>query len=318
MLGFYHLLQAFSGCFTRATLAGVAWLLLVPTVSAQSDLFPPELVRFQPQPAHPLFTGAGPEHWDTKIRERGWILREGNLWRMWYTGYDGTRPGRKMLGYATSTDGINWERWAGNPLDAEHWIEDVMIVRNGDTLVMFAEGEGDRAQLWTSTDGLAWNHQGRLDVRRTSGKPISDGPYGTPAAWLEDGQWHLFYERQDQGIWWATSRDLATWTNQSDEPVLVPGPGTYDDRAVAMNQIVRHGEHYYAYYHGSGTAEPGRWCTCVAVSDDLRHWTKYPGNPIVADNHSSGILVPDGNGLLLYTMHEAVWRYVPQTTPVVP
>ena len=61
----------------------------------------------------PVFNGAGPNHWDAKIRERGWIMREGDTYHLWYTGYDGTREGIKLLGYATSADGRTWTRWPG-------------------------------------------------------------------------------------------------------------------------------------------------------------------------------------------------------------
>lgn len=74
--------------------------------------FPHELVEFVPGKRNPVFTAAGAGHWDARIRERGWILKEGDQWRMWYTGYDGTREGQKMLGLATSPDGIRWTRHA--------------------------------------------------------------------------------------------------------------------------------------------------------------------------------------------------------------
>ena len=47
------------------------------------DLFPKELVGFVPDPKEPAFTGAGPGRRDVRIRERGWIMREGGLYRMW-------------------------------------------------------------------------------------------------------------------------------------------------------------------------------------------------------------------------------------------
>src|SRR5437763_14995415 len=61
--------------------------------------FPPELVHWSPRPENPIFTAEGPGHWDVKIRERGWILREKNTFELWFTGYDGTRQGLKLLGY---------------------------------------------------------------------------------------------------------------------------------------------------------------------------------------------------------------------------
>jgi hypothetical protein len=275
--------------------------------------FPSPLVDFVAGPNNPVFKAAGPGHWDAKIRERGWILREGDTYHLWYTGYDGTREGIRQLGYATSNDGITWQRSDENPLCRGQWVEDVMVVKRDDTYYMFAEGERDRAQLLTSRDRVHWERQGTLDIRLADGRPIPEGPFGTPTAWLENGSWHLFYERGDLGVWLATSKDLAVWRNVQDEPVLRLGPGDYDSRMIAMNQIVKRDGQYFAYYHGSGSpAAPRTWNTNVARSSDLIHWQKYPGNPLVGDNKSSGIVVPEGDGFRLYTMHDQVDVYFPR------
>lgn len=286
--------------------------------AAAVDLFPKELVDFVPDPIEPVFTGAGPGNWDVRIRERGWILREGDVYRMWYTGFEGNNSPLLKLGYATSPDGVHWTRHDRNPIYGEHWVEDMMIVRNEGTYYMFAEGKDDRAQLLTSPDGIEWKRVGQLDVRLKNGEPIEPGPYGTPVGWFENGVWHLFYERKDLGIWLATSRDMQVWTNVQDEPVIPLGPADYDKEQVALNQIVKHHGRYYAYYHGAGARQPATqrrlWCTCVATSTDLIHWEKYGKNPLfpVDLNKSSGILVDDGQRFILYTMHDQVRRHAPR------
>ena len=204
-------------------------------------------------------------------------------------------------------------RYAGNPLVRGHWVEDVMVVKHEGTYYMFAEGLNDQAQLLTSTDRVNWQQRGTLDIRLTDGKPLTPGPFGTPTAWLENGSWNLFYERQDAGVWLATSKDLKIWTNMQDQPVLVPGPGNYDKKMIALNQIVKHQGVYFAYYHGSGSeTAPRTWNTNVARSTDLVHWQKYSGNPIVDQNKSSGIVVSDGRQFRLYTMHDQVDVYFPR------
>ena len=261
-----------------------------------------------------MFVAGGEGAWDAAIRERGWILKEGDDWRLWYTGYDGTREGQKMLGLATSTDGIHWTRHPDNPIYSEHWVEDVQVVKHDGRYLMFAEGAGDHAQLLESPDGVKWTRIGPLDVRQTSGEPLSEGPFGTPTAWFEDDTWYLFYERYDAGVWLATSTDLKTFTNVSDEPVLVPGPDEYDRLMIAMNQVVKRGDRYYAYYHGSGSPEkPRQWCPAIATSTDLIHWEKYPGNPLLPPeaNKSSGIIVEANDGIRFYTMHGQVDLYRP-------
>lgn len=296
---------------SRQPLKLLAIVLLAASANA-ADPFPRELTHFEPIAGNPVFEAAGDGHWDVKIRERGWILRDGDQWRMWYTGYDGTRPGQKMLGYATSSDGLKWKRHPGNPIYRDHWVEDMCIVALDGTLYMFAEGEQDRAQLLTSRDGISWTRVGRLDIRLKNGEPIPDGPYGTPTVWYEDGTWNLFYERGDKGIWLSRSRDLKVFTNIQDEPVILPGPDEFDQDLIAMNQVVKHDGRYYAVIHGSKKpADPGKpslWATGLAMSTDLVNWTKYPGNPLrpVSENKSSGLLIHDGKQFRLYTMHNRV------------
>ena len=143
------------------------------------------------------------------------------------------------LGHATSRDGIHWDRDPANPIFTGSWVEDMCVVKQDGTYSMFAEGRNDIAHLLTSADGLKWTERGPLDVRKADGSPISPGPYGTPAAWFEDGTWYLFYERGDQGVWLATSKDRKVWTNVTDDPVIAMGPEPYDKAAVAVNQIVK-------------------------------------------------------------------------------
>lgn len=287
-----------------ACIALVAWVMACGPLACAAE-FPSELVEFEPAETSPIFAGAGPDRWDAKIRERGYILRDGEKYRMWYTGYDGQKPSVKLLGYAASDDGVRWTRFAGNPLDGKRWIEDMMVLPVGDTLYMVAEGEHDIAQLLTSDDGIGWQHQGSLDVRKANGQPIEPGPYGTPTLWHEPGKWYLYYERRDAGIWLATSTDLKVWTNVSDEPVIARGPTPYDQFAVAINQVVKYQGRYYAYYHAADTPEWKRWSVNVATSTDLIHWEKYAKNPLVM-NESSGILIDDGQRFRLYTMHDQV------------
>ena len=314
-------------------LAALGTLTALWSAASAAPPFPSEVTAFRAYSGNPVFTAAGPGHWDENIRERGWILRdnarhsdgteaEEPRWRLWYTGYANAPDATRKLGLATSTDGLHWNRHPGNPIYDADWVEDMMIVPHGGRLYMFAEGRGDQAQLLTSDDGVAWSHVATLDVRLADGEPIPAGPFGTPTAFVEDGLWHLFYERRDAGVWHATSRDLKVWTNVSDTPVLLPGPDGYDARLIAVNQILKHDGRYYALYHGSdGLGSPNLWTSNLAVSDDLRTWTKYPGNPLFPPqaNRSSNMLVPLRSGTYrLYTLHPQVEAFLPLKTNKTP
>jgi hypothetical protein len=293
-------------------------ILALPLASdarAPAKESPPWLfTAWAPLADNPVFTGTGRDTWDHKIRERGYILvdREGT-YHLWYTGYAGDRPPTMSLGHATSRDGIHWERDAGNPIFAESWVEDVYVDTHDGAFFMFAEGKNDIAHLLASTDGRKWTDLGSLDIRKTDGTKIDPGPYGTPTAWFEKDIWYLFYERGDRGIWLATSKDLKVWTNVKDDPVIAMGPEAYDQTAVAVNQVVKREDFYYAFYHANAHKPWRDWTTCLARSRDLIHWEKYPGNPIIQNNRSSAILVrtPQGEDRL-YTMHPDVRVFVPK------
>jgi hypothetical protein len=273
--------------------------------------FPPELVNVKLSRPDSLFSGTYTSTWDSLIRERGFILKEDGLYKMWYSGYNPDRLDEIHLGYATSEDGIHWKRYPGNPIYQDGWVEDMCVLHEGGTYYMFAEGRNDVAHMLISKDGIHWEEQGSLVIIRTDGDTLA-GPYGTPTVWRENGIWYLFYEKNDLGIWLATSADLKVWRNVSDDPVIAMGPASYDKHAVAMDQIIRYKGRYFGFYHANPDEPWSRegWNSCVAVSTDLIHWKKYPGNPLVGDGRDSPVVVWDGERFRLYTMHPAVYLYL--------
>lgn len=273
--------------------------------TSTENIFPKELVHFVAYKSNPLFSGTGKDTWDKQMRERGYIIREDNIYHLWYTGYE-KNDGNRSLGYATSTDGISFSRHPQNPVHEANWVEDMCVVKSKDNYYMFAEGKGDSAHLLISKDKIHWQEKGQLDIRQTNGQPISKGAFGTPAVIIDKGVWYLFYERDDRGIWLATSKDHTIWTNVQDDPVIKMGPDLYDQFAVAMNQVIKYKGLYYGYYHASAFKDWHEWSTNIAVSKDLIHWQKYPNNPIIGNNQSSGIVVNDGNQFRLYTMHRRI------------
>ena len=273
---------------------------------AKKTLFPAELTQFLAHNRNPVFSATGQDTWDQLIRERGFVLKEKNEYRLWYTGYRKGDKTTRMLGLATSPDGIHWKRFSAKPIYSAKWTEDIFVLKHDDKYFLFAEGLGDRAHQMTSANGVHWKNEGTLDVRKRDGTPIEPGPYGTPTVWVEDGVWYLFYERRDAAVYLATSTDRRVWTNRQDTPVLRRGPEEYDQHAVAINQVFRYQGRYYATYHASAHQPWRDWSTNLAVSNDLVHWKKYPHNPIVGENQSSGIYLQDGEHWRLYTMHPQV------------
>jgi sucrose-6-phosphate hydrolase SacC (GH32 family) len=100
--------------------------------------------------------------------------------------------------------------------------------------------------------------------------------------------------------------------NVQDDPVLVLGPTSADDLQMAPNQVLAYQGRYYLYYSGLGHRP--EWSVCLAVSDDLIHWQKWTGNPVLpyANNETSGYLVFDGERFRLYTVNSQLRVHLPR------
>lgn len=101
-------------------------------------------------------------------------------------------------------------------------------------------------------------------------------------SWLfrEGDDYHLFYlqgPRDDRHIGRAVSQDLLHW--QRLPWIDSVGKGDAWDRKIThTGWTVKIGDHYACLYGSSGT---GRQLNGVMFSDDLLHWQKYPGNPVL-------------------------------------
>lgn len=113
----------------------------------------------------------------------------------------------------------------------------------------------------------------------------------------DDGRdYHLFFlhapkslgdpdaRHYNASIGHATSRDLRTWERQPD--ALAKGPaGSFDDQATWTGSVVRGDDGvWYLFYTGATlTPEGNVQSVGVAVSEDLRSFTKLPGPILTAD-----------------------------------
>ncbi len=77
------------------------------TKNLNNEDFANEMVDFMAFKANPVFKGTGTNTWDKQIRERGYIMFEEGIYKMWYTGYNGDDTVTKYLGYATSENGTS-------------------------------------------------------------------------------------------------------------------------------------------------------------------------------------------------------------------
>ncbi len=66
---------------------------------------------------NPVLVAGSPGDWDSDGVGLPCVLYNGSAYEMWFSGFDGSNRGR--IGYATSSDGINWTKYTGNPILTE-------------------------------------------------------------------------------------------------------------------------------------------------------------------------------------------------------
>src|SRR5262249_39813218 len=147
---------------------------------------------------NPLMT-AGPDG-DADDLESAAVMKDGNVWRMWYTGHDNS--GRFGIMYATAPAPEGpWTRVKNSfvfypnkeVFPNEVWKEDgVYYLFYSDlTSICYA----------TSTDGLSWTDKGVFLPPGPSGAWDAGGIYWSSLIQVKN-EWYLFYNASayDQGI----------------------------------------------------------------------------------------------------------------------
>ena len=226
--------QAFSSTAQRVLIAvAVCCLLAAAGQSSIADdtaigggVWQVAPVCWTAHPANPVLSPGPPGAWDEHIRERMWVIYHGGRFHGWYGGwkgeYDKSTPNLVHLGYATSEDGVRWTKHANNPVFTRRWVEDVCVVKLGDTYYLYGEDETENKtmiHLLTSTDGVQWTARGNV-LEKTAGSAWEGGWVGTPVVWREPNRWCMLYEGGPPGdVGLATSADGVHWQKS---PELTP------------------------------------------------------------------------------------------------
>lgn len=196
-----------------------------------------------------------PGAWDAEKVGRPAVLRENGVYRMWY---DGTANGRRHVGLATSTDGVNFTRHPANPIFLDAGAVDVKRV--GGVYVMLREA-GDGTYWATSDDGVCWRDRGRLFAR--SGADYDRFGQVTPFLEVEG----------DRAVAvWFGGASVMTWDRNRIAAALpsggaVPAGGgctACTTPGVSCAQAC-HGAGFAAGTCGQpGSSDPGQCCACAA------------------------------------------------------
>ncbi|MDR0714527.1 MAG: hypothetical protein LBF89_09775 [Bacteroidales bacterium] len=138
-----------------------------------------------------------------------WDEEEG-VFKMWYSGGEQYEP--NAIGYATSKDGLHWEKHAGNPVFVadsagkweQHKVTGAQIIKRENDYLMFYIGfhDEDFAQI-----GMAKSPDGVGNWTRYKGNPII---FPEPGAWDANACYKPFAIREkDRWLLWYNGRNGA-------------------------------------------------------------------------------------------------------------
>jgi predicted GH43/DUF377 family glycosyl hydrolase len=196
----------------------------------------------------PVLQGGNSAEWDGSfLLGAGSIIKEDNIYKMWYLGGNGTFPNPAVIqtGMATSTDGINWMKYddpsTANPpfqlsdpvlkVGTPGSFDDIRALGDGVLLTesgyeMWYTGEKDSPRIQaigyaTSTDGIEWQKYEQNPVLSSSGNWAYE--FTAPSVIKDSSQYRMWFTGFSSGpvgrIGYATS-SFTTGIDESNEQDL--------------------------------------------------------------------------------------------------
>jgi predicted GH43/DUF377 family glycosyl hydrolase len=183
-------------------------------------------------------------------------FKDGDVYKLYYGGADTTQIGscgginsaHWRIGVATSTDGVNWARVAGDQsggsiLDIGTTFDSYLTYRP------FVLKDGSLYRMWYNGSTKPFNCNGKLADNRRIG-----------------------YAESNDGVHWAR---MNNGPGESGSVLPLGAAGAIDAQQVGYIWVLKDATDYKMYY--SANDAQNFWRVALAVSTDARTWTKVPG-----------------------------------------
>ena len=140
--------------------------------------------------------------WDDATLAGVSCVFDGATFHMWYGGCDGANWANERIGYASSANGINWQKYGENPVfDGDGaWGADLVaapfVIANTSGYKMWYSGsDGDHGQIGyaTSHDGINWNPWSTPVLEPGASGTWDNADVGAPCVLFVDSLYHLWY-----------------------------------------------------------------------------------------------------------------------------
>lgn len=206
------------------------------------------------------------------------VIKVNNEYKMYYTGYNYSDLEGSGIGYAVSTDGINWEKIPGNEVNGSiinigapgdfdcSGIRGPDVIKDGTTYRMWYwgfDGTMNRIGYAVSENGIDWQ---KVPGQCTGGSVLDSGESGSfdsngmrsPSVIKYGTIYKMWYQGSDGLIGligYAESLDGINWTKipgyETGGSVLERGAsGKFDDSKVWAPSVLIDGTKYRMWYTG--------------------------------------------------------------------
>ena len=208
--------------------------------------------------------------WEDDIN-RPSVLTRNDGYHMWYTGQIklGAREGRSWIGYATSSDGVNWKRMSDKPALSfdQPWEKHTAVMCPSviwdESLKVFRmwysggeQNEPDSIGYATSPDGLNWSKNPANPVFRPDPQNEWEKHKVTACQVEKRGAWYVmfyigFRDEAHAQIGIARSKDgLTNWQRHPANPIIRPSRGKWDHDACYKPYAIFDGQKWLLWYNG--------------------------------------------------------------------
>lgn len=213
---------------------------------------------------NPILTSGLPGSWEEVRVENPVVIKDEGIYKMWY---DGRNIGNKdQIGYAESTDGINWVKSPDNPViipgSSGSWdsfgVSAPSVIKDGNLYKMWYDGHANgphRIGYAFSPDGIIWTKHPSNPILDIVPFSWENDAVFTPTVIKDGGLYKMWYAGRGFGfldrIGYAESLDGITWTKFSSNPVLIWGElGAWDHGCVAHPSVIHIEGQYKMWYTG--------------------------------------------------------------------
>jgi predicted GH43/DUF377 family glycosyl hydrolase len=244
----------------------------------------------------------GPSNsWDDRYVAASSVLYDGFEYHMWYQGHDGSKI---RIGYANSSDGINWIKPIVGLIDYggynnnivldlgspgswdDNMVSQPTVVFDGSIYHMWYAGNNPgniQFGYANSTDKVTWVRYPDPVLSKGGLNQWDDAYIHGPRVLYDGAVFHMWYYGDDGSngrIGYAISSDGINWIKNVDNPVLDIGPpGSWDDNRVSSPAVIFKGNIYHMWYTGN---DGSNITMGYAISPDGINWTKSNSNPILS------------------------------------